>query len=977
MRKRRSLILVFIGLGLAFSLSAQVIQDQVQQEVDYGYWFDFDTPRWQEFIPTLDNIAGVEIYVHAVGSAGLIAIDLRDNNNTILHQSMISADEVHSGWLYFNLYKSTLIPGQKYRINVYTDRDSSDPENRYFWEGSFSSAYDESCVSSIGPEFDFAFRTYGYNKDLVLECDFSNDYSDNSFYASELLTSGSPVFAEDRFGDPVSSLSLDGSSFLTVDDADYLDITDAITISAWIKPISTNLQYIVLKRATINGGGPYSLGIFPGTVRAVLYDESLNLIADIEGSTPIVQDAWQHIAFTYDGSTAKVFYNGVLDGSVSASGLIGTSTGDLEIGTYQWPIPPPVYTGELDDIKIYNKGLSEAEILQLYQEGGWPLNHPPVRAQQLPRFKLVEGFGSWRFDIAHAFSDPDGDLLTYSAVANWPDVVTAHCVGSELVVTEVGSGYTYGSVWANDGEASIHNNFKVDIIPDSTHFEIPEISFENHRFYIYSATLDGVDLSPGDEIGIFDGGVCIGAKKITETVTSENFIIIDATKDYPFTTEIDGFQTGNSLNFNVWDSTNQNLYPKCTYYISSGPHTYETGVTYGYLEFFKDEQTIELAENWNIISFAVMPEDANLQSILSPLIQDGSILKIQDEAGNAIEELPAPIGWINNIGDMAYTEGYKVKAAFPDTLTIKGVRAVHPMSMRLVPGWNIMGCPWLNPLPTMAYFDYWVDNNRLIKVQDEAGNAIEELPAPIGWIDNIDTLYPGEGYKVKLAETTKKSAIYSDGLFNPVWDGNGLDHMNIYLYEPTYNGVPLVPGDEIGVYDGDICVGYGSVSEENPTLVELIASCDDPTTEKIDGFSVHSPITLRYRSALTINSGQEGALKPLKGYSLSFKKNGTTVIMADFTDGSEYFLGDAYPNPANTSATFSYGLFEKEFVRIDVINSLGQLVSVLVNDVVEAGSHQADWNLKSFKNQKVESGVYYYRLLTNSFQQTKSIVVIK
>ena len=50
--------------------------------------------------------------------------------------------------------------------------------------------------------------------------------------------------------------------------------------------------------------------------------------------------------------------------------------------------------------------------------------------------------------------------------------------------------------------------------------------------------------------------------------------------------------------------------------------------------------------------------------------------------------------------------------------------------------------------------------------------------------------------------------------FHPVWEGtSGFNHMNINVIEAKHEGFDLQPGDEIGVFDGTLCVGYGKVTE--------------------------------------------------------------------------------------------------------------------------------------------------------------------
>ena len=79
--------------------------------------------------------------------------------------------------------------------------------------------------------------------------------------------------------------------------------------------------------------------------------------------------------------------------------------------------------------------------------------------------------------------------------------------------------------------------------------------------------------------------------------------------------------------------------------------------------------------------------------------------------------------------------------------------------------------------------------------------------------------------------------------FTPNWSGNGTEHMNFYITSATVNGADMQVGDEIGIFDGDECVGVGVLTEvltgSNPLSIK--ASKDDTDTPEIDGYTVGNP----------------------------------------------------------------------------------------------------------------------------------------
>ena len=87
---------------------------------------------------------------------------------------------------------------------------------------------------------------------------------------------------------------------------------------------------------------------------------------------------------------------------------------------------------------------------------------------------------------------------------------------------------------------------------------------------------------------------------------------------------------------------------------------------------------------------------------------------------------------------------------------------------------------------------------------------------------------------------------------------------------------------------------------------------------------------------------------------------------------SGYKLGDAYPNPFNATCIIAFDLPEATNVRIDIYNVLGQLVSTIVNEYHEAGSHQV-----TFNGAGLASGMYLYKIKTDSFAEIKKAVLLK
>ena len=85
-----------------------------------------------------------------------------------------------------------------------------------------------------------------------------------------------------------------------------------------------------------------------------------------------------------------------------------------------------------------------------------------------------------------------------------------------------------------------------------------------------------------------------------------------------------------------------------------------------------------------------------------------------------------------------------------------------------------------------------------------------------------------------------------------------------------------------------------------------------------------------------------------------------------------HVLKQNYPNPFNPTTKISFELRYSEYVDISIYNIDGDFVERIVNNRLNAGVHFVDWDASN-----VSSGVYFYRIKTNSFTKTKKCLVIK
>ena len=165
------------------------------------------------------------------------------------------------------------------------------------------------------------------------------------------------------------SLKFDGSDdYVKVFDSDSLDITDAITMEAWVKTdsysgskdILEKNYYMYYIRQTWIGDGVLRIYIkINGTYRGVSYNNP----------SYMWNNQWHHIVGTWNNGPIRMYIDGILvNASADYSGSIDISNDSLYIGYSK--SSEESFNGSIDEVRIYNRALSAEEVRYHYNKGG-------------------------------------------------------------------------------------------------------------------------------------------------------------------------------------------------------------------------------------------------------------------------------------------------------------------------------------------------------------------------------------------------------------------------------------------------------------------------------------------------------------------------------------------------------------------------------------------------------------------------------
>jgi Secretion system C-terminal sorting domain len=103
-----------------------------------------------------------------------------------------------------------------------------------------------------------------------------------------------------------------------------------------------------------------------------------------------------------------------------------------------------------------------------------------------------------------------------------------------------------------------------------------------------------------------------------------------------------------------------------------------------------------------------------------------------------------------------------------------------------------------------------------------------------------------------------------------------------------------------------------------------------------------------------------------------YVSNATAIGDNQTNQPTSYKLEQNYPNPFNPSTKISFNIAQSGFVSLKVYDALGREVATLVNEVTPAGNHIINFNASD-----LASGIYFYRLKTGNFTESRKMILLK
>ncbi|MBS1494631.1 MAG: T9SS type A sorting domain-containing protein [Bacteroidetes bacterium] len=178
-------------------------------------------------------------------------------------------------------------------------------------------------------------------------------------------------------------------------------------------------------------------------------------------------------------------------------------------------------------------------------------------------------------------------------------------------------------------------------------------------------------------------------------------------------------------------------------------------------------------------------------------------------------------------------------------------------------------------------------------------------------------------------------------------------------WEKTNPGTSLMRDIKfINNQTGWACGGAGNLFKTTNTGINWTAITIDPSYGLMD-------IEFTNENTGWITTSTNNLLKTTNGGVVFISQTSSEIP-------DKFELYQNYPNPFNPSTTIKYKIKNSEHVTIKVFDSKGNEVETLANENQTAGSYSVMFNAS-----KLSSGVYYYKLISNNFSETKKLILVK
>jgi len=771
--------------------------------------------------------------------------------------------------------------------------------------------------------------------------------------------------------------------------------TSGFSLSAWIKFSGTagsGNNYPIVSKHICGEQSGYILMLYNGKLTFWLAGASgYNILSTTEDYT---DETWHQVVAVYDGSNQYIYVDGLLKNSIAFSYTIFNSA-DWALGGYNGCNGG--FNGKVDEVKIYNRPLSDSEILDEYNNTCNDLvlflpfngntddesgsgNNGTVNGASLTQDRFGINNKAYLFDgINDYISIADNpNLFSDELTISWWYKLTEVPGSASVVIGWVEGGHRYQQFFSG-GQLSYLNGYNV--AQPGMYFNpiygLNDLNVWKNVVVTYQKTGGSTSTT-----SVYVDGELKQTDNHTlamDYVSGPDFVIGKNHNGNFFKGALDDFRIFNRI---LTANEVMNLYNDSTTYLADSLVAY-----FPFNGNANDESFLQ--NNGTAINAALTTDRyGNTDKAYSFNGTDSRIQVPQNSFYSFDYQDFSISAWINinNISTARI-----VSAGFNENDNIWGLGfGTHP-------GWGagnrinyfVFSNNNFRDFSSNEITDYstgeWTfiaasktdDQMKFYQNGFEVGSATINYPSnsnsymSIGCRQQssgiLDEFLNGKIDEIKIfnksftEQQIKQMYLATTTAPNLIYPGN-----DSTLINPPFPGLILD-------WDSTITANEYRLLISNDTSFNIIVHDTLLNTSSFDFYDwPFVNIDNLYWKVRTINDGGIGPWS---------ETNRFNIVLTDVKDETqlptEFALLQNYPNPFNPSTNIQYAIANRQFVRLKVYDVLGNEIATLVNEEKSSGTYEIEFSVGASQRLALTSGVYFYQLKAGNFLETKKMVFLK
>ncbi len=383
-------------------------------------------------------------------------------------------------------------------------------------------------------------------------------------------------------------------------------------------------------------------------------------------------------------------------------------------------------------------------------------------------------------------------------------------------------------------------------------------------------------------------------------------------------------------------------------------------------------QDFSLINDWNWISFNVVPADNTVNTLFASLVPN-DIHEIKWEGKDAQYWNPT---WVGDLTNIQMNYGLKVFMNNPSAFSVTGEKInsiVKPIVCHADTA-NTYNYNWVayypyEALPIGVALANMKDKALSVKSQNKSAVHVNDA-----WIGDLTVMEPGKSYLIDVAADNTMLIYPTERYYGNLTKNTQTDQVNNPANWELISGnnTNMIFMADLGVDDSEYAAGIfdengncRSIGKYTANLWYFTVLGDDTNNLKVKVFDkikkeiIDTKYTFQYEANTVIGNPE----KPIK---IEFDHNSPA------NDVSLTLLKGNYPNPFNPTTEIQFNIPESGKVKLSVYNLKGELVETLINKEMTSGIHNITWNAS-----KYGSGIYFYKIQFNGKSEMRKCIMLK